>query len=480
MPASRSSRCSASTHVSWRTPRCSARWRPLANWITASAELEPGHGWDYSALGAIAGGGGSGADLGKAIANSYQAYATSQNTSAGISLAVINDAAVPALTNAVNGAGNALAGAAKAVAPTVSGTRASVLSYGRNPDPKLDFNLVDLGTLAASGSAPQLAPIAGALNAAVAYKVVGPGLPGGSGVSIYFPPAATTYRKSYANLSAVAGWNKFLNAYYASGAATGGASRAFFDDTEGTTEATADYKFTDAGAFLTTPFKVDEADTITDVRIRYGLMDDTGTPVLVGESPGSFTKGTDGIAGGEWDLSDLVVSDGDVSMPVYRKLTVDPVSNQLTFIAPFAYYPDAKDQSHATTVFGNVTVDLVTGKAQRVYFEVKQDPTQIVSDTDEAGVDLATSGFIINPVRCARAARRPCRPGRRPAVREDHRHVARPGRRRRAEGRPDVADVQDPPSGERHPDVRRPRDLTARRIHLDRVDDGSSAVASTG
>ena len=152
------------------------------------------------------------------------------------------------------------------------------------------------------------------------------------------------------------------------------------------------------GAFLTTPFKVDEADTITDVRIRYGLMDDTGTPVLVGESPGSFTKGTDGIAGGEWDLSDLVVSDGDVSMPVYRKLTVDPVSNQLTFIAPFAYYPDTKDQSHATTVFGNVTVDLVTGKAQRVYFEVKQDPTQIVSDTDEAGVDLATSGFIINPV----------------------------------------------------------------------------------
>ena len=370
---------------------------PLANWITASAELEPGHGWDYSALGAIAGGGGSGADLGKSIANAYQAYATSQNTSSGISLAVINDAAVPALSNAVNGAGNALAGAAKAVAPAVSGTRASVLSYGRNPDPKLDFNLVDLGALAASGSAPQLAPITAALNAAVAYKVVGPGLPGGSGVSIYFPPAVSTYRKSYANLAVVAGWNKFLNAYYSSGAAAGGASRAFFGDTEGTTEATADYEFTDAGAFLTTPFTVDDAETITDVRIRYGLLDDSGAPVLVGESPGSFTKGTDGIAGGEWDLSDLVVSDGDVSMPVYRRVTVDPVANQLTFTAPFAYYPDAKDRSHSTTVFGNVTVDLVTGKAQRVYFEVKQDPTQVASDTDEAGLGLATSGFIINP-----------------------------------------------------------------------------------
>ena len=46
---------------------------PVANWVTASAELEPGHGWDYSALGAIAGGGGSGADFGKAIAKAYQA-----------------------------------------------------------------------------------------------------------------------------------------------------------------------------------------------------------------------------------------------------------------------------------------------------------------------------------------------------------------------------------------------------------------------
>ena len=122
-----------------------------------------------------------GADLGKAIANSYQAYATSQNTSSGISLAVINDAAVPALTNAVNGAGNALAGAAKAVAPR------SVAPW--DPSSATDGTLTRSSTstsstsarLAASGSAPQLAPIAGALNAAVAYKVVGPGLSGGSG-----------------------------------------------------------------------------------------------------------------------------------------------------------------------------------------------------------------------------------------------------------------------------------------------------------
>jgi hypothetical protein len=372
---------------------------PLANWITASAELEPGHGWDYSALGAVAAGGGSGADLGKAIADAYQRYAASQNTGSTISLAVVNAAAVPALANAVNNAGNALVGAAKSVTPAVAGTRASVLSYGRNPDPKLDFNLVDVGALSTSlnGPAPQLAPVAAAVQAAVAYKVVGPGLPGSSGVSLYFPPGADTYRKSYANLPAVAGWNKFLNSYYANGAAAGGASRAFFDETEGTTEAAADYEFAEQGVFLTRAFGVNDAETITGVRIRYGLQDDTGAPVLVGESPGSFTREGDGIAGGAWDLSDLVVSDGDVSMPVYRKVVVDPVANQLTFTAPFAYYPDKNDQSQVLTVLGYVTVDLVSGKAQRVYFELKQDPTQIVSDTDDAGVELATSGFLLNP-----------------------------------------------------------------------------------
>ena len=132
----------------------------------------------------------------------------------------------------------------------------------------------------------ELAPVVAATNAAVAYKVVGPGLPGSSGVSLYFPPDASTYRKSYDNLPVVAGWSKFLNSYYTNGASSGGASRAYFDDNEGTTQTTADHEFVEQGAFLTTPFQVNDAETITDVRIRYGLQDDSGAPVLVGESTG--------------------------------------------------------------------------------------------------------------------------------------------------------------------------------------------------
>jgi hypothetical protein len=78
-------------------------------------------------------------------------------------------------------------------------------------------------------------------------------------------------------------------------------------------------------------------------------------------------------------------------------VTVDPAQNQLTFTAPFAYYPNARDQSTALTVFGNVIVDLTTGKAQRVFYELNQDPTQIVSDTEDAGASLAISGILLNP-----------------------------------------------------------------------------------
>ncbi len=369
---------------------------PQANWITASAELEPGHGWDYSALASVAGGGGSGSDLGKAIADAYQRYATAENTNSMISLAVVNAAAVPAFVDAVNAAGNKLVGAGASVAPTVAGVRAAVLSYGRNPDPKLDFQLVDAGLLATSLNDPaQLAPVLAALNDAVAYKVVGPGLPGGTGVSLYFPPDSSTFRKSYGNLAVTAGWNKFLNSYYATGTSKGGASRAFFDGTEGTTQTTADYEFTEQGVFLTVPFRVEDPSTLTDVRIRYGVQGSDGGPVLTGEDTGAFAQASEGVAGGAWDLSELVVSDGEVSAPVYRKVTVDAAANELTFTAPFAYYPNAQDQSQVSTVIGNVTVDLVSGQAQRAYFEIKQDPTEIVSDGDTA--QQATSGVVLDP-----------------------------------------------------------------------------------
>ena len=82
---------------------------------------------------------------------------------------------------------------------------------------------------------------------------------------------------------------------------------------------------------------------------------------------------------------------------MYRKLIVDPVANQLTFIAPFAYYPDENDESQVTTVIGNVTVDLLSGKAQRVYFEVEAGP-----DTDRQRHRRCRGrardvGFLLNP-----------------------------------------------------------------------------------
>lgn len=372
---------------------------PMANWITGSAELEPGHGWDYSGFSAIKGGGGSGLDLGRAISDAFMRYAKSQNTDAGVTLAVVDASKVPALMDAVNGAGNELSADAASVAPAFSSTRANILSYGRNPDPTLDFHLVDLGVLSSSlsGPAPEMAAISTTLQAAVAYKVVGSALVASSGVSLYYPPDSATYRKSYDNVPVIAGWSRFLGAYYTSGAARGAASPVTFEGEESATPTVADYDFTDQGVFLTVPFQVAEAETISHVRIRYGLIDADGTPVLIGEDPGAFSPAGEGVAGGAWDLSALKVSDGLVSSEVYRKITVDPEANTLTFTAPFAYYPDGIDQPTVLTVFGNAVVDLTTGKSQRTYYEVKQDPTEIVSDTDDAAVAAATSGFLLDP-----------------------------------------------------------------------------------
>ena len=124
---------------------------PLANWITASAELEPGHGWDYSALSA---------------ARRWRRIG--RRPRQGDRELVPGLRGEPEHEQHHLARGRQLRGRAgpdergqrrrqrarrrrpRAVAPTVAGTRASVLSYGRNPDPKLDFNLVDVGALASS------------------------------------------------------------------------------------------------------------------------------------------------------------------------------------------------------------------------------------------------------------------------------------------------------------------------------------------
>ena len=169
-----------------------------------------------------------------------------------------------------------------------------------------------------------------------------------------------------------------------------------------------------------------------------------------------------------------------MSVPVYRKVTVDPVSNQLTFTAPFAYYPDAKDQSEVTTVFGNVTVDLVSGKAQRAYFEVKQDPTEIVSDTGEPAPSSrrrasssTRQGALVPLVARLDPA------GDLQFVKITDTSLVPPGGGV-LKADPTALTFRISPVTKRHADVRRPRDIPGRRIHLDRVDDRSGAVASTG
>ena len=196
-----------------------------------------------------------------------------------------------------------------------------------------------------------------------------------------------TYRKSYDNLPVVAGWSRSSStAYYATGASRGGASRAFVGDEEEATETTADYEFTEQGVFLTTPFQVNDAETITDVRIRYGLMDDDGAPVLIGEDPGAFTAGRRGCRG--WGVGPERAQGERRPRQLPRCTARSPSTPRRTRSRSPRRSPTTRTASTSRTVltvFGNVVVDLIVGQGAAHVLR------------DEAGPDARSSATPTMP-----------------------------------------------------------------------------------
>jgi hypothetical protein len=77
---------------------------PYANYLVASEELVPGHGWDYTAiLNAVAGNPSiTGDQLGKAVIDGFEAQAAKLGTSSQITLSVIDLSQVEAVEHALN------------------------------------------------------------------------------------------------------------------------------------------------------------------------------------------------------------------------------------------------------------------------------------------------------------------------------------------------------------------------------------------
>jgi hypothetical protein len=161
---------------------------PYADYMVASEEVEPGHGWNYTpVLKSLVGNPAiTGDKLGRVIADGFRAQANEQGTGATITLSVTDLSKVPAVVSALEAlvkAGASGIGDVERLNALFS-ARSRAESYGGDSD------MVDLGDLVkglVSAYPKESQALLKAIDSAVVYKITSKGLPKATGLSIYYP-----------------------------------------------------------------------------------------------------------------------------------------------------------------------------------------------------------------------------------------------------------------------------------------------------
>jgi len=348
---------------------------PVADLMLASAELEPGHGWDFTALDLLATGPVEPEALGQHLAEAYQAHADGFGTGYDITLSLVDLRAMDDLETAMTSLTDELADDITAIAPTVGILRPVALSFGRSPDPRLDSHLVDLGDVleelaaASPAASGRVAEVTAVLDRAVVADVSGPATRRASGLSIYFPPYREFFDPGYTVVDALPAWSRFLDAYYGAGEAIPADQQAQFvrrvagDAGDGSGSGGAagqvevDHFFDEDGLNMIATLDPAAAANVADATIFYGVPLGDGSVVFYGEEPGVVLTDGSGLAGAIYDLTILKIDDGFDTVDAYIALTWDEESGLATFDIPMAYQAPGTGPDQWVDVILRLVVD---------------------------------------------------------------------------------------------------------------------------
>lgn len=343
---------------------------PVANWLLASSDLEPGHGWDHRAWKELAASG----DVqrtARALAEGFLAQGVKNATDAEITLSLVRLEAMQQLEQGLK----ALVAKLRQVpvpAARIGRVQSAVQGYARSPNQEDDPQLVDLGGLLDSLAAldPALkAPVdqaRTALQAAVVSQVRGRARAKTSGLSVYFPVRKNLYSPEYARLPASA-WQAFLELYFAANASTAGTTNGakpagqatpaplaaagtfdFVDDPEALVLESDE----DGGQWLKGRLKAGYGDRVVDGLLSFGFKQEDGI-VFVGDTVPEVEG--DEVAG-YWDGTVLVLRQG--KQEAYAYLSEDwGDDDTVEFTIPLMYFPRGNLSDEPEDVSLSVVLD---------------------------------------------------------------------------------------------------------------------------
>ena len=366
---------------------------PLADRMLASQELEPGHGWDYSAL-EVAARGATDDELGGALIDGFEAQAQEQETDANITLSLVDLTRMSDVDDALATLTDRLVERVAGVSPVIGRTLASTLGFGTSPDPDQDSFMSDLGILAGEIGVDALDvsdaadDVVRSINDAVVDKVDGQATRGATGLSIYFPPTYANFDDAYAELAVGGGWPEFLASYYGQGAAIPAEEQAQFAVGDAATS------FGDEGLTISGYFDLASEDNLASSHIRYGLVETDGSVTYIGEEPAEISDDGSGEAVGVYDLTTLTISDGEDTTNAYLQLTTADDGSFVTFDVPMAYY--AADDDNGDTYQNALLSIVLDGESGDITAETYYSYDQATGNYGELSTD--PEGIIVPEV----------------------------------------------------------------------------------
>ena len=279
---------------------------PHGEYLVASEETEPGHGWDWTALQALAQDPATPPEtLGHAIVDGFRAQAMQQGTVDSVTLSLIDLYRLGSLGTAMDGLAKAFDGTPAAATAFGRGEERAQ-RYGDSPDPGRAQNLCDVGSLVAEtakdsgGVAGVQAAITQGLSNAVLYHVEGAAKARSQGLSVYFPPDSRYYDAKYDDLAAASAWRAFLKSYF--GGSASAVAPAFTDANHA-----APTSFDGSGHLVVQgTLAAEGVSAVARASMLEGLVSNNALLVL-NEEPAALNGAT---VQGTWDLSILSLTQG--------------------------------------------------------------------------------------------------------------------------------------------------------------------------
>ncbi|HUX37960.1 MAG TPA: clostripain-related cysteine peptidase [Rectinemataceae bacterium] len=316
-------------------------FQPLASYLVASEETEPGHGWDYASFKPVFDSGGDGAALGRALLAGFRQKSKAAGDESEITLSLVDLGAMSGLEASVSSFSQAAVGSIAEVAPLLGRTANKVLRFGKSPQPDQDLHLVDLGAFATrvASEDPALKPAADSLRAALAKatlaEVAGSANKGATGLSAYFPDRKSSYDPGY-DAIAPASWKKLITSYFSGGAAI---SKAQADTGGfGFAEAASVEKGPD-GWTVSAPLLEGSAKTAIEYDLTFGRRE--GAKVIFMGSQSAEVSDDGASVSGLWDGKRFVVSQDGLEAEAYAEFGSEDGGSSYLDI-PFAYYASGR------------------------------------------------------------------------------------------------------------------------------------------